>query len=433
MCKRSVLVKDSFLPGLFTILLVITLIAISKPGVCNPRFIYSESNYNRSVVAEYLETVPSEKRGLQAIFWEGSFLAEQIGKLLPNSRPSIVAGGCVADINDIQEQSLTNIDPDLRFETLDGKNVTQIETYSATNPGIPKQWNFVLSGVETIKNFYTLTGKNRTLGVISMEYPYGHVSLQGKVKRYRLFGAPPAVKRGIKDLHLVHPLGLIVSEEATMFEGIAPDCNIILAQISQKASKADTMLEAIEWLVSLDTPPDAILFCTDFSSAAPQSIKRALNACRNAGIIPIVPAGNNPNVITGIAALPACVTVGSINRWKQRSLFSGAGPAIYEGQQILKPDCVEPGEAVLGPTDHIEYKFGSGTLQAAAHFAGIYLLVKEALPPETSPETIVNALLTRGEDLGEAGPDYENGYGLPSPVHAINYILYPPDEENKSR
>jgi hypothetical protein len=68
-------------------------------------------------------------------------------------------------------------------------------------------------------------------------------------------------------------------------------------------------------------------------------------------------------------------------------------------------------------------------LQAAAHFAGIFLLVKEALPEGTDPELIVNALLTCCEDIDEPGPDPKSGYGLPKPIAAINHILFPPEDE----
>jgi subtilisin family serine protease len=171
------------------------------------------------------------------------------------------------------------------------------------------------------------------------------------------------------------------------------------------------------------------LICTDFQGAsAPAAVRRALAACRNAGIIPIIPAGNNPSTITGIAALPGCVTVGAVDRWKQRALFSGTGPAYVDGNKVYKPDCVQPGLAVLGPSNQKDYSFGSGTLQAAAHFAGLFLLMKEILPQDTDSELIVSALLNNCEDLGDPGMDKEYGRGIPLPLMAISSILYPPEE-----
>ncbi|MDN5279835.1 MAG: serine protease AprX [Clostridiales bacterium] len=434
MCKRCVLVNFFKLPGLFTTLLVITLLLTAiKPGVCDPRFIYSDDKVDRNRLAGELNRASAEQKGLQAIFIEGRLRTEILQNSLPDSHALTISGGVIANLSDKQIVDLEANQPTFRHAAID-QTLSQVKTSLSNEQNeIPIQWNQKIAGVDILKKFYSLKGKNRTIGVISLDYPYGHQSLQGRIKQHKLFGEPLTESqkdsRGIKDLHLVHPLGLVAGYDPTMFEGIAPECDVILAQVSQKTSKAITLLEAIEWMLVQEPAPDAILFCTDFKAPAPLPVKRALNACRNAGIIPIVPAGNNPNTITGMAALPSCVTVGAIDRWKQRALFSGTGPVVFEGQQIMKPDCVEPGSAVLGPTDHIEYKFGSGTLQAAAHFAGVFLLVKEALPPETDPELIVNALLSKCEDIGEAGPDYETGNGLPSPVGAINHILYPPEED----
>lgn len=428
MCKRCVLVGIK--PGLFTILLVVTLLAIVKPGACSPRFLYLNEKADYSLIAEDIADSQGNRRGVRAILSEGRARVAYLQQLLPASKAAVAAGGVFADVTELQLEELQQIEPGLMACDIDGELATPKTT---TNPApkkrIQPQWNFIISGADAMKKFYSSNGQNRKLAVISLDYPYGHLSLQGKVKQYKLFGAPVTSARGIKDLHLVHPLGLIAGYDETMFEGIAPQCEVILAQISQKAVKAITLLEAIEWLLELETPPDAILFCTDFNTVAPLPVQRALFACRSAGIIPIAAAGNNPNSINGIAALPCCVTVGAIDQWKQRALFSGAGPVIFQGQKIMKPDCVEPGSSVLGPTDHIEYKFGSGTLQAAAHFAGIFLQVKQVVPPETDPELIVSALLSKTIDIGEPGPDYETGFGMPEPLAAVTHILYPPSED----
>lgn len=425
MCKRCVLGN----PGLFTILLVITLVAIAKPGACFPRFIFVNEKLDYSKFAEDIADTTGSRRGVKAILSEGRARVAYLQQLVPNSQPAVAAGGIFADIDNQQFASLQEIEPALEYVAVDGELVTPASRAENAGNEIPKQWNFNMCGASAMKKFYAAQGQNRKLAVISLDFPYGHQALQGKIKEYKLFGMPK--DRGIKDLHLVHPLGLIAGSEETMFEGIAPECEVVLAQISQKAVKAITLLEAIEWLLTLETPPDAILFCTDFNTPAPLPVQRALFACRSAGIIPIAPAGNNPNLITGVAALPCCVTVAAIDQWKQRALFSGTGPVVFHGQQIMKPDCVEPGSAVLGPTDHIEYKFGSGTLQAAAHFAGIFMQVKQAVPPETDPELIVAALFSKTTDIGEPGPDNETGFGLPDPVAAVTHILYPPEEEEQ--
>ena len=253
MCKRSVLVN--FKPGLFTVLLVITLIAIAKPGACSSRFVYLNENADYSALAEELTSFHGLRRGAQAILSEGKAHCNYLLKLMPEGKPSIAAGGIFVDIDDEKLRQLQQIDNAIESVVVGEEKLQNYSEaglrYSQTQN--KAQWNFKASGADLMKQFYSTTGQNRSLAVISLDYPYGHQSLQGKIKQYKLFGDPDE-KRGIKDLHLVHPLGILVGYEETMFEGIVPDCEVILAQISQKAVKTVTMLEAIEWILSFENP-----------------------------------------------------------------------------------------------------------------------------------------------------------------------------------
>jgi subtilisin family serine protease len=434
MCKRSVLVGSFKLPGLFTFLLLITLSAITKPGVCNPRFVHCK-NVNKSKLAQKIAAIDSRYPGRDAILAIGSSAVEELQTIFPEARPSFIAGGVIVDLSNAEVQSLQRDFPQLVISDLYQALLPGDSNEQTNEPGEEKFWNYQMSGASILKETFAADGTNRSIGVVALDYSFNHSSLVNKIKVQKLFGPPADTDRenqtepekGLADLHLVHPLGILAGNEPHKFSGIAPEAEIRLARLSKKAVKAITLLDALEWLISQETPPDAILLCTDFG--APVAVQRALFACRNAGIIPIVSAGNNPHQITGMAALPCCVTVGALDRWKQRTFFSGCGPAIFQGQEILKPDCMEPGLAVLGPTEGNQYKFGSGTLQAAAHFAGIFLLAKEALPPGTDPEIIVNALLAKTDDLGNNGQDFENGYGLPLPLAAIYHVLYPPEDK----
>ncbi|HNV70882.1 MAG TPA: S8 family serine peptidase, partial [Candidatus Ozemobacteraceae bacterium] len=141
------------------------------------------------------------------------------------------------------------------------------------------------------------------------------------------------------------------------------------------------------------------------------------------------PAGNNPDRITGAAALPEVITVGALDQWKRRALFSGQGPAVVDAVPIPKPDLAEPGVAIFGPSyDSVPFRYGSGTLQAAAHFAGIYALLKEVRPQE-SPDSFLYAMATTTADLGTPGVDMETGMGLPDPNAALYFLENPPTEE----
>lgn len=354
-----------------------------------------------------------------------------------------VAGGVIADLSDAQVEELLAGSPELTVEELaaEMQPVKTVEvSRKVASPSVSLLWNYDQCGLAWFKEM-GISGQGMRLGVIAQNYAYAHVALKGRVKTVQEFGLKPPVpqpapqsvsKRAVNDLHLLHPLGIFGGLDEGRFHGLAPETEISLAVLSAKPTKVDTFLEALEWLIQLPEPPHAILICTDFSGTAPVAVARALFACRNAGIIPIIAAGNNPNSITGLAALPCCITVAATDRWKQRALFSGQGPVNFEGQKIIKPDFCEPGSAVMGPTDAKDYRLGSGTLQAAAHFAGIYLLTRQALP-DSDPEIILNAMRLTAQDIADQGVDNMVGYGLPVPAAAVNYIMNPPTDSGNAR
>lgn len=339
-----------------------------------------------------------------------------------------MAGGAVIDLDDSEATAIAEACPSLLIENLDSLN-DQIRTIAhreLPQPAIAApSWNHEQSGAAWFKES-GLAGQGMHLGVISLNYSCDHPAMAGRIKNLMQFGGNPPMKT-VSDLHLLHPLGIFGGFEEGRFSGIAPEAEISLALLSAKPGKADALLEALDWLIKLPEPPHAILICTDFAGPAPLAVARALFACRNAGILPVLAAGNNPNSITGMAALPCCVTIGATDRWKKRSLFSGQGPVWYEGARIIKPDFCEPGSAVSGPAEKKEYRLGSGTLQAAAHFAGIYMLTRQALP-ETDPELLLNAMRITAQDIEAAGIEDATGYGIPVPQAAIYYINNPPAE-----
>ncbi|HNS09568.1 MAG TPA: S8 family serine peptidase [Candidatus Ozemobacteraceae bacterium] len=357
---------------------------------------------------------------------------------MPSARVMAVAGGVIADLSDAQVEDLLAGSPELTVEELSAEMqpVKTVEvSRKVASPSVTLPWNYEQCGLAWFKEM-GVNGQGMHLGVIAQNYAYAHAALNGRVKTVQEFGLKPPVQqpapqRSVNDLHLLHPLGIFGGFDGGRFHGVAPEADISLAVLSAKPTKVDTFLEALEWLMQLPEPPHAILICTDFFGTAPAAVARALFACRNAGIIPIIAAGNNPNSITGLAALPCCITVAASDRWKQRALFSGQGPVTFEGQKIVKPDFCEPGSAVMGPTDAKDYRLGSGTLQAAAHFAGIYLLTRQILP-DADPEIILNAMRLTAQDIADQGIDDMVGYGLPVPAAAVNYIMNPPTDSGNA-
>ena len=413
------------MPELFLLLLLFTLYTV-QPGATSPRFIAENISYSSAEDAMAAEATCLSP--IQALLHEGTRQAMPLRDLLPAAQQFSVAGGVIADLEDAAVSDLARQFPSLLIDdlTAEALQINTIKISKAIKSGstanaVPA-WNHEQSGATWFKES-GIAGQGMRLGVISLNYSCNHPAMTGRIKNIMKFGGAP-VQRTVADLHLLHPLGIFGGYEDGRFSGIAPEAEISLALLSAKPGKADAVLAAIDWLVNQPEPPHAILFCTDFSTPAPTGVARALFACRNAGILPIVAAGNNPNAITGMAALPCCVAIGATDRWKKRALFSGQGPVIYDGMKICKPDFCEPGAAVSGPAEKNEYRLGSGTLQAAAHFAGVYLLMRQSLP-DTDPEILLNAIRITAQDIETPGLDDATGYGIPAPAAAIFFVNNP--------
>ena len=100
--------------------------------------------------------------------------------------------------------------------------------------------------------------------------------------------------------------------------------------------------------------------------------------------------------------------------------FSGRGPALGTGGDVLKPDLVAPGVSVLGavapPSDSgRSWDLVSGTSASAPHVAGLAALVR-GLHRTWSPARIRSAMMTTADDVeGRHGPLIEGaGHVAPS-------------------
>ena len=110
--------------------------------------------------------------------------------------------------------------------------------------------------------------------------------------------------------------------------------------------------------------------------------------------------------------------------------FSSRGPARASGGDVLKPDIMAPGVAVLAATSpatpgtHNEFDFFQGTSMAAPHIAGLAALFKQR-HPDWSPAMIKSALMTTASQLRSngtaiAGTPFDRGAGQVTPNKAVD-------------
>jgi len=125
-----------------------------------------------------------------------------------------------------------------------------------------------------------------------------------------------------------------------------------------------------------------------------------------------------PSIVTGGVVAPDVAS------------FSSRGPARASGGDVLKPDIMAPGVAVLAavspatPGTHNEFDFFQGTSMSSPHIAGIAALFKQ-LHPDWSPAMIKSALMTTAGQLRNngtpiAGGPFAIGAGQVNPNGAMN-------------
>ncbi len=413
------------------------------PGICDSRFLsFSEAGQKALIKTGIFENTKPTTSDLESLKEIGSAYLSELNSFNSIANySSWLAGGLFLELERDFSLKLEQDFPEFLISSSDS-NLQRIPSIlaSPTENTEPQKilWNHELSGSFLLQNLYDLKGQGTRIGVVAFKNTLDHVCLKKTLLTVKEFSSVATESTEVvslvskrSDLYLTHPLGILAGSESKSFTGIAPLASITLALIDKDSDKNISLMKSLEWILSPEhgSAPTAIVFMLDFNGTCPIAFQRALAAIRNVGILPIVPAGNNPSRIRGMAALPYVVTIGAIDRWKSRAYFSGIGPAIFENQKILKPDFMEPGLAVLGPTMVDEYRYGSGTIQAAVHFAGVITLLKQRYP-EMHIELILNAIKATSLDIGQMGPDYENGFGLPSISAAINRIDNPPPAQN---
>ncbi|MDX2268784.1 MAG: S8 family serine peptidase [Bryobacter sp.] len=137
------------------------------------------------------------------------------------------------------------------------------------------------------------------------------------------------------------------------------------------------------------------------------------NMFARAGFYTLPPPGAAKNI----------VTVGAVDRENATSTFSSFGPT-RDGR--LKPDVVALGVGVRSTALFGSSESLSGTSMAAPAVSGLAALLvdryrqKHAAKPE--PELLKAILANTAKDLGNPGPDYSYGYGIPDGVNAVAVI-----------
>ncbi|HJV64285.1 MAG TPA: S8 family serine peptidase [Geomonas sp.] len=247
-------------------------------------------------------------------------------------------------------------------------------------------------------------------------------------------------------------LGVIAGGSANGIQlGVAPQATWIAAKVFHNAlNPATGRMESVaevskihagfQWLLGLGAAaPDVVNGSWDLDSPGTVDpvFQDDVTQLKNAGIEVVFAAGNSgPNANTSVspANYPGSLAVGASDQLDQVAPYSGRGPSAYDGSSIY-PSLVAPGDGIrtFGLTYNGQIPDAtqvlSGTSFAAPHVAGVYALLKSALPDAT-PQQIEAAL--EGSIAGQL-PDNSSGYGRLDAGKAYAYLALPGDVTGDGR
>lgn len=132
-------------------------------------------------------------------------------------------------------------------------------------------------------------------------------------------------------------------------------------------------------------------------------VVRAINAAADAGVVPVIAAGNEydalgPGSIDSPGSARKAITAAAATKSGLIAEFSSGGPAPIS--LLLKPDVTAPGVGVLSsvPTREGSWEYLDGTSMAAPHTAGAAAVLLQRHPGWT-PANVKSALVLTGNPV----------------------------------
>jgi subtilisin family serine protease len=297
------------------------------------------------------------------------------------------------------ENGLQSAQPDFRFKLAQAAGLTE-------QPADGFSVQYAPAKLHLAQAHRLTTGGGVIIAVIDTGIDRTHPELAGAI----LASFDAVGTREPPDAHGTAIAGAIVSH--SRLDGVAPGARLLaIRAFSTTGADAEattmTVVRSIGWAVA----HGARVINMSFAGAHDPLIARALADARRHGIVLVAAAGNaGPSSPPLYPAADANVIAVSATDVDDNLL-----DVANRGQQIA---LAAPGVDVLLPAPHARYQIATGTSFAAAHVAGIAVLML-AKNPRLTPDDIRAELIATARDLGPKGRDDMFGAGLADAFKAV--------------
>ncbi|MBI2989606.1 MAG: S8 family serine peptidase [Candidatus Magasanikbacteria bacterium] len=306
------------------------------------------------------------------------------------------------------------------------------------------------------------TGKGIRVGIVDSDIYAEHPALLGKMDTIQsgpgtgelafFDGYKISTPTYSANSHGTHVAGIVLGGEAKEGEsnvdenkyiGVAPSSTYVFARSGFAPA-------SLEWVANPDnditTDDYPIVVNNSWINSLTAGLTYWIDALEDMGISVVFSAGNSggagPGSIKGLHRYPPLLLVGNSDEDGEINPGSSKGPAVYLGEEYIKPDVSAPGTNILSsvpkggyinykPNEGFEsaiYKELSGTSMSAPMVTGAIALIQQAYFEKNtaylSPGKIKSILQFTSVNVGfDNGKDMDAGAGIVDIISAIDLAL----------